>query len=228
MSHQARSPISIVVADDHELFRQSLAKVLESRDGYRVVGGAANGREAVVLARALKPDILILDLVMPVMPGFAALRELATVAPDVRTLLMTAEVGDSDMIEALQLGARGVLLKDATTDLLFRCLQAIMAGEYWIGRECVGEIVDRMRQRGSSASAPRRQPTFGFTTRELEIVSALVAGGTNRDIARQFHISPTTVKYHLSHMFEKAGVSNRVELALLAVEHRLDPTLYQP
>ena len=228
MSNAGAQSVSIVIADDHELFRQSLAKVLESREGYRVVGEAANGREAVSLVRALKPDILILDLVMPVMPGLAALRELAPLASDVRTLLVTADVGDSDIVEALQFGARGVLLKGVTTDLLFRCLKAIMAGEYWVGRECVGEIVDRMRKRAFPDATPPRQPTFGFTTRELEIASALVAGGTNRDIAKQFDISPTTVKYHLSHMFEKAGVSNRVELALLAVEHRLDPSLYQP
>lgn len=225
MSSDAPRVTTVLIADEQQLFRQSLCKLLESGDEFRVVAEAPTGMDAIHLARDLRPDIVVLDRVMPITPGPVVLRELAKLTPPVRTLVLTADASESDIVQALQLGARGVLLKQATSDMLFRCLRAIVAGEYWVGRDCVGEIVERMRDRAFPKDSSARQPTFGFTSRQLEIVSALVAGASNRDIAKQFSISATTVKYHLSHMFDKAGVSNRVELALFAVQHRLDPTL---
>jgi DNA-binding NarL/FixJ family response regulator len=225
MSSDAPRVTTVLIADDHQLFRQSLCKLLESGHEFRVVGEASTGMEAIPLARDLRPDIVLLDRVMPIMCGLTVLRELAKLTHPIRTLVLTADASESDIVQALELGARGVLLKQATSDMLFRSLRAIMAGEYWVGRECVGEIVQRMRARALPADAPSHQPAFGFTSRQLEIVSALAAGASNRDIAKQFSISATTVKYHLSHMFDKAGVSNRVELALFALQHRLNPTL---
>ena len=228
MSTEGRAAITVLIADDHQLFRQSLCKLLEGSEEFRVVGEASTGLEAIRLASDLRPDILLLDKVMPGIPGLVVLRELAKLTPPVRTLLLTADVCDAEIMEALQLGARGVFLKQATSEMLFRCIRAIGAGEYWVGRECVGEIVERMRERTFPAAAPAGQRTFDFTARQLEILSALVAGATNQHIAKQFSISATTVKYHLSHMFEKAGVSNRVELALLfASQHGLDSALNQ-
>lgn len=225
MSSEALRVTTVLIAADHQLSRQSLSKLLESCHEFRVVGEASTGIDAVQRARDLRPDIVVLDRDMPITTRPTVLRELAKLTPPVRTLVLTADASESDIVQALQLGARGVLLKQATSDMLFRSLRAIMAGEYWIGRDCVGEIIQRMREHAFPADAPARQPTFGFTARQLEIVSALVAGASNRDIAKQFSISATTVKYHLSHMFDKAGVSNRVELALFALQHRLDPTL---
>ena len=164
---------------------------------------------------------------MPVTPGLAALRELSTLTPPVRTLLLTAEAGDSDVIEALQLGARGVVMKHSATELLFKSIHTVMAGQYWVGRECVGNIIESMRERAMPSGAARAAADLRLDVRQLEIVSAIVAGSTNHDIAEQFSISSKTVKYHLTKMFDRLGVSNRIELALFAVEHRLDPTLYQ-
>src|SRR5437867_13129526 len=135
------------------------------------------------------------------MPGLRVLRELSTMSSSVRTILLAADVADSDIIDALQLGARGVLMKHSATELLFKSLQAVMAGECWIGREKVGHLIEKMRERAFPADAAPRQPTCGFTPRQLDIVSAIVAGSSNREIGRQFPIRPTTVKYHLSHMF---------------------------
>jgi DNA-binding NarL/FixJ family response regulator len=140
----------------------------------------------------------------------------------VRTLVLTAEAGDPDIVEALQLGARGVVLKQVATETLFKSIRAVIAGEYWVCHECVGDLVERVRRRAHPAPASPQKLPVSFTPRQLDIVSAIVAGGTNRDIAKQFSITATTVKYHLTHMFEKVGVSNRVELARFAVQHRIE------
>lgn len=221
----AHSRIRVAIADDHQLFRESLRRLLESDPGISVVGEASNGRDAIRLAAELRPDILLLDLWMPATPGLSVLRALSSLTPPVRTLLLTAHADESEIVEALQLGARGILMKHSTTELLFRSLRAVMAGECWVGRDRVGPLIERLRANACSEAAPRGNPTFGFTPRELQIMSAILTGSNNRDIGKQFSISPTTVKFHLTHLFDKAGVSNRLELALFAVEHQLDRTL---
>jgi two-component system nitrate/nitrite response regulator NarL len=227
METKPRTAVRVLIADDHPLFREAVRKLLEADRGFEVVAEVGTGREAIRLARELSPDIVLLDLMMPDTPGLAALPDLARLEPRVRTLVLTAEVGDADVVHALRRGARGVVLKHASTELLLKAIRSVIAGEYWIGRAYIADLIDSMRERIDRTGAVPQRPTFGLTPRQLEIASAIVEGATNQDIAQQFSISAKTVKYHLTNMFDKLGVSNRVELARFAVKQRLEPTLYE-
>lgn len=212
--------IRIVIADDHPIVRDGLRRLLETEKDFAVVGQAADGREAIRLVQQLRPDILLLDLAMPRLPGLEVLRELSSTSLQVRTILLTAAVEKEQIVEALQIGARGVVSKEAATELLFKAIRTVVGGQYWVGREEVSDLVAALRGL-LPTGADERQKSFGLTRRELEIVAAIVEGCTNRDIALKFTLSEDTVKHHLTHIFDKLGVSNRLELAMFAVNHRL-------
>ena len=212
--------VRILIADDHPIFRDGLKRLLESEHGFRVVGEACDGIEAVELVRKLNPEILLLDLAMPRRAGIEALRDLSTNTVPVRVILLTAAAEKEQIVEALQLGARGVVLKDSATQILLKSIRAVMQGEYWVGRESVSNLVQYLRGLIGSGTTPRRS-RYGLTPRELEIISAVVAGYANREIAEHFKISEDTVKHHLSNIFDKLGVSTRLELALFAVNQAL-------
>jgi two-component system nitrate/nitrite response regulator NarL len=213
----------IVIADDHPIFRDGLKRLLESEREFKVVGEACDGIDAVKLARQLKPEILLLDLAMPRRHGLEALQDMSEVkeSSSVRVILLTAAVEKNQIVEALQLGARGVVLKDSATQILLKSIRSVMNGEYWVGRESVSNLVQYLRTLVDSSVSESKSKRFGLTPRELEVVSAVVAGYANKEIAQHFKISEDTVKHHLSNIFDKVGVSTRLELALFAVNQAL-------
>jgi two-component system, NarL family, nitrate/nitrite response regulator NarL len=211
--------IRILIADDHSIFRDGVRKLLEAEGGFTVVGEATTGVEALELVSELRPDILLLDISMPRLTGLEVLRRLSKQPAPMRTILLTASVEKSEIIEALLLGAHGVVPKQSASRMLFKSIRTVMAGEFWVSRDMVSDLVETLR--GPSNSGLAGAKTMGLTRRELEVIAAVVEGQVNKDIAQTFHISEYTVKHHLTRIFDKLGVSNRVELAMFAVNHEL-------
>ena len=210
----------IVIADDHPILRESLRRLLEAEPDLCVIGEAGDGVQAVDTVRRLKPDLLLLDLVMPRQSGLEALSQLGAL-PSTRTVVLAAVIEKAQVAQAFQLGARGVVLKASATELLLRCIRAVTTGRYWVGHEIVPTVVEALRDLLQSSNAEERQNRFSLTPRETEIIAAVVSGCTNKDIALQFSLSQQTVKHHLTNIFDKLGVSTRLELALFALNHHL-------
>ena len=217
----AIAPIRLVVADDHPVVRFGVKNMLMHDPQFDVVGDADDGDSAITQTLEHEPDILLLDLLMPRLPGLEAMRAIMSKSPRVKIILLTSTVTTQQVIEALQIGARGIVLKDSVAGDLGEAIRAVASGDYWIGGRRVINLLQALHElMKKSASAPERR-TFGLTPRELEVVQCIVEGCSNKDIAKQFGISEETVKRHLSNTFDKTGVSTRLELALFAISHKL-------
>ncbi len=212
--------ISIVLADDHPVVRIGVRNMLAEEGGFSVVGEASDGDEAITQTLEQEPDILLLDLAMPRLPGLEAMRAIMNGTPTVKIILLTSTITTQQIIEALQIGARGIVLKDALADHLQTSIRTVMAGDYWIGGKRVVNLVSALHALMQQAATPQKK-TYGLTPREMEVVGCIVEGCSNRDIAKQFSLSEETVKRHLSNIFDKTGVSTRLELALFAIAHHL-------
>ena len=213
-------PIRILIADDHPILREGLRRLLEAEPGFSVVGEAADGELAVELAAKVDADVLLLDLAMPRLSGLEVLGQLARSGRPLLTVILTAGIERAEIVRALQLGARGVVVKESATELLNACIRTVVAGKYWVGHDGIGDLVQALRQlSGSVETSP--PPMTLLTPRELEIISAVVEGASNKEIGEHLGLSTQTVKNHMSSIFDKVGVSSRLELALLAVHHHL-------
>jgi DNA-binding NarL/FixJ family response regulator len=213
--------ITIVIADDHTIFRDGLRRLLELEEDFEVVGEAADGGEAIEMVKTHQPSILLLDLAMPKVPGMEALHDLSRSQHPTRIIVLTAAIERRQIIEALQAGARGVVMKDCATQLLLKAIKNVVDDLYWVGHEPVVDIAAYLRQMSALQTPSRARSTFGLTRRETEILGSIVAGLGNKEIAQKFSLSEDTVKHHLTNIFDKVGVSSRLELALFAINNRL-------
>lgn len=216
--------IRLLIADDQEIIRTGLATILGAERDIDVVGLAANGREAVHLARSLQPDVCLFDIRMPVIDGVEATRQLA--GPDVENPIAVVVITTFDTDEyvhgALAAGARGFLLKDAGPDLLVQAVRAAAEGDALIAPSVTARLLADFAAQSQGPRPP--EPVDHLTKREEEVVIAVARGLTNAEIAEDLHISLSTVKTHLASLMSKLGARNRVEIAMWAyATHRVGP-----
>jgi two-component system, NarL family, response regulator LiaR len=207
---------SVFIVDDHAFFRAGLRSLL-AEHGFPIVGEAASGEAALPLIERRKPDLVVMDLSMGGMSGIEATRELIRRFPDVAVLVVTVSSSEANVLDALEAGASGYLLKDSGAEELVRALEAAADGDTPLSPRVAGLIVHRARGRGGEADPG----SADLSDREIEVLRLLAEGLDNNQIALKLYLSPTTVKRHVSAIFAKAGVSNRVQAAIWAVRANL-------
>jgi DNA-binding NarL/FixJ family response regulator len=200
--------IKVLIADDHPVVRDGLRAMLATQPDMQLVGEAATGTQAVELARAFRPDVVLMDLQMPELDGPAAIATLRDKDPAVRVLVLTTFGTDADITRAIDAGATGYLLKDAPREQLFNAIRSAARGESVLSPSVATRVLGRMRAPAEEALSPR----------ELEILQAVARGLSNRDIGRQLYVSETTVKTHLLRTFAKLGVDDRTAAVTVALE----------
>ncbi|TYP87572.1 response regulator [Blastococcus xanthinilyticus] len=212
--------VRVLVADDQEIVRTGLRMILDAQPGVEVVGEAADGEQAVRLARKLRPDVCLLDIRMPGTDGLEATRRLAGpgVADPVAVVVITTFDLDEYVYAALRAGARGFLLKDAGPDLLAQAVHAAARGDALIAPSVTARLLDAFA--GTGPASPPAQPVAPLTDREEDVLAAVARGRSNDEVARELHITLSTVKTHVASLMAKIGVRNRVELAIWAYETR--------
>jgi two-component system, NarL family, nitrate/nitrite response regulator NarL len=212
--------IRVLIVDDHTLFRSGIRLLLQRQDGFEVVGEAGDGLEGVKLAKRLKPEVVLLDLHMPGTGGLEALQLLKEELPQTQVVMLTVSEDAQDLLEALQLGARGYLLKNIETDFLLDSIRRAASGESVMSPQMAVRLADAVRipQKNSKAAVAE---TNKLSPREAEIIVMLAAGASNKEIARKLELAESTVKIHVQGILRKLNLTSRVQAAVFAVEHGL-------
>jgi DNA-binding NarL/FixJ family response regulator len=202
-------PIRLIVADDHPVVLEGIARLIEREPDLELLARCEDGDAVLGAAREHAPDILVLDLNMPRLGGMDVLRQAAQEGISLRVVLLTADIGEEELLEAVRLGVRGVLLKEMAPDLLARCIRTVHAGGQWLERHLTGWTLDRLL----SPEGTRPQSNWVLTLREIELARLVSQGLRNKEIAFKLGITEGTVKTHLHRIYDKLGMATRVELA---------------
>lgn len=203
-----------MIVDDHPVVRDGLLAILSTQPDFAVIAEAGNGQEAVALLRTQQPDVILLDLEMPEMDGVAALRAMRVVKPNVRAIVFTAYDTDERIVEAVQAGAQGYLLKGVPRNELFNAIRIVHAGGSLLQPIVASKLMRQLSRPNNSLIEP-------LTPREQEVLGYLAKGMQNKEISAELHISPRTVKFHVSSLLGKLGAGNRTEAVAIAAQHNL-------
>jgi DNA-binding NarL/FixJ family response regulator len=206
------APIRLVVVDDHPLILEGIERLFRLEGDLEILARCVNAQEALEAVRTHRPDVLILDIRLPGRRGLEVLEEIQREGIPTKTVLLTGAIGEDELLQALRLGARGVVLKEMAPELLVRCVRKVHAGELWLESEFLGRTLEGVLSRDGVAGSGRR----ALTSRELRIVRMVATGLHNREIAEELSITEGTVKVHLHNIYEKLGVTGRVELTIFA------------
>jgi len=204
--------IRIALADDHAIVLDGLEQILRLETDFEIVARASDGRQALEIVRVHKPDILVLDLRMPEIDGLGVMRGLRDEKLLTKVVLLTAELGDREVMEAMRLGVGGVILKGMASKLLVQCIRKVFSGGQWLEKESVGRAIQRMLTSEDSMTRHARI----LSSREIDVVRMIGKGLRNKQIAEQLFISESTVKIHLHNIYGKLNIASRVELSLYA------------
>jgi len=208
-------PIRVLIADDHRLFRQGLRQICETVGGFEVVGEAENGQVAVDLARQLKPDVILMDINMPVLDGVQATSFIAENTPAVRVIILTMYRQDRYVFEAIKAGARGYLLKDIDEEELVKAVRVVHQGEALIDPGLAAKLLNEFRRMGTAT--PETEPAERLTQAEMDVLRLVAQGEDNKTIAEQLSLTERTVANRLSDVYQKLHVNNRTQAALFAL-----------
>jgi DNA-binding NarL/FixJ family response regulator len=225
-----RSKIRIVVADDHPIFRDGLCRLLALEEDFEVVAQAQDGRQVLDVLQQYEPDILLLDLKMPGLDGLATLQRLQIAKNKTRVIVLTASDDKNEFVQAMKLGTSGIVLKQTATELLIKSIRKVHAGEIWLDSHTTAAVIRQFVANDDAPPMPpmqqqalpqRERERSPLSQREREIVALVAQGFKNKEMAEKMFISEQTVKNHLHNIFDKLGVSDRLELALYAIHNNL-------
>ena len=209
-------PIRVLIADDHPLFRDGLTAMLQAAGDTELTGAATDGLQAVELALHSQPDVVVMDLHMPGISGIEAIKQIAAIAPLTRVLVLTISDHDEDVLHAILAGACGYLLKDASVDELIRGIEAAAVGESLVSPAIAGKVLQQVRATSVSPEAAEAVRAE-LSQREIDVLKLISSGKDNAMIAAELHISPKTVKNHISNILMKLQIENRIQAAVYAV-----------
>jgi DNA-binding NarL/FixJ family response regulator len=211
---------SVLLADDDPIVREVIRAKLSASPEFEVVGEAADGRSALEQVERLHPDVLLLDLLMPNLPGIEALRELSARRSHGYTIVFSSAVDPRQIVQALQFGARGILSKSRISNLQ-AAIRSVLNGKYWVEDREIASVGTLLAELSSKLGNGAPNRSYGLTQREIEVIGLVTEGCSNKEVAARLNITEDTVKRHLTNIFDKVGMSTRLELALFALKNKL-------